>query len=69
MSDKTNQLDETAEQDLSELLQIRRDKLSALQQEGKDPFLLQLAHVIPLHRKSVTALKNLKIRMSVLLAV
>lgn len=26
------------EQDLSELLQIRRDKLSALQQEGNDPF-------------------------------
>lgn len=27
-----------AEQDLSELLQIRRDKLTALQQEGSDPF-------------------------------
>lgn len=27
-----------AEQDLSELLQIRRDKLTALQQEGGDPF-------------------------------
>ncbi len=28
-----------AQEDLSELLQIRRDKLTALQQEGKDPFL------------------------------
>lgn len=29
---------EITEQELSELLQIRRDKLSALQQEGKDPY-------------------------------
>ncbi|HHW45812.1 MAG TPA: lysine--tRNA ligase [Clostridiales bacterium] len=28
----------TQEQDLNELLQIRRDKLKALQEEGKDPF-------------------------------
>ena len=28
------------EQDLNELLQIRRDKLSQLQQEGQDPFRL-----------------------------
>ena len=26
------------EQELSEILQIRRDKLAALQQEGRDPF-------------------------------
>ena len=36
MSDiKTN---EAPEQELSEILQVRRDKLKALQQEGKDPF-------------------------------
>ena len=29
---------EITEQELSELLQIRRDKLSALQKEGKDPY-------------------------------
>ena len=26
------------EQDLSQILQVRRDKLAALQKEGKDPF-------------------------------
>ena len=26
------------EQELSEILQVRRDKLSGLQQEGRDPF-------------------------------
>ena len=36
MSDiKTN---ETPAQELSEILQVRRDKLTALQQEGRDPF-------------------------------
>ena len=35
-----NKINETAapEQELSELLQIRRDKLKALQEEGRDPF-------------------------------
>lgn len=37
MSNKTKEPVEQ-EQDLSELLQIRRDKLTALQQTGKDPF-------------------------------
>lgn len=36
MSDNIQQSEETRE--LSEILQIRRDKLSALQNEGKDPF-------------------------------
>ena len=36
MSDiKTN---EAPAQELSEILQVRRDKLTALQQEGRDPF-------------------------------
>ena len=36
MSDiKTN---EVPAQELSEILQVRRDKLTALQQEGRDPF-------------------------------
>lgn len=35
---KTPQNEAAEQQDLSELLQIRRDKLKALQQEGSDPF-------------------------------
>lgn len=40
MSDQTKEpiVQAEEEQDISELLQIRRDKLTALQQEGKDPF-------------------------------
>ena len=43
MSDQTKKPMEPVEeqeQDISELLQIRRDKLTALQQEGKDPFFI-----------------------------
>ena len=38
MSDTNNRQNEPV-QELSEILQIRRDKLAALQQEGRDPFL------------------------------
>ena len=38
MSQDNNQNTPAPEQDLSELLQIRRDKLKALQDEGRDPF-------------------------------
>ena len=38
MSNETNTPAAAPEQDLSELLQIRRDKLKALQDEGRDPF-------------------------------
>lgn len=38
MSDKTKEPMEQEQQDISELLQIRRDKLTTLQQTGKDPF-------------------------------
>ena len=39
MEQKNNPAEkEITEQELSELLQIRRDKLSALQQDGKDPY-------------------------------
>ena len=37
MDEKMQQLPETA-QELSEILQIRRDKLAALRAEGRDPF-------------------------------
>ena len=37
MSEEKNRTEAT-EQELSEILQIRRDKLAALQQEGRDPF-------------------------------
>ena len=37
MSEERNN-QQAPEQELSEILQIRRDKLSALQQEGRDPF-------------------------------
>ena len=36
MAEKTNAGDQ--QQDLSEILRIRREKLSALQEEGRDPF-------------------------------
>ena len=38
MSEEKNNQSPAPEQDLSELLQIRRDKLKALQDEGRDPF-------------------------------
>ncbi len=38
MSEEKNNQTPAPEQDLSELLQIRRDKLKALQDEGRDPF-------------------------------
>ena len=37
MADETNR-NETQQQDLGELLRIRREKLKALQEEGRDPF-------------------------------
>ena len=48
MSEEKN-VQPAQEQELSEILQIRRDKLSALQQEGRDPFqqtrFLSLIHI------------------------
>ena len=38
MSDEVNNRQEGQEASLSELLQIRRDKLAELQKQGKDPF-------------------------------
>ena len=38
MSQETKNPAPAPEQDLSELLQIRRDKLKSLQDEGRDPF-------------------------------
>ena len=38
MSDQTNNQPVQEEPSLSELLQIRRDKLSALREQGQDPF-------------------------------
>jgi len=47
MSDQKNEVTEAAEpeQDISELLQIRRDKLTALQQAGNDPFSITTCEV------------------------
>lgn len=47
MSDQLNEVTEAAEpeQDISELLQIRRDKLTALQNAGKDPFSITTSKV------------------------
>ena len=36
MPDQTNN---TAQENLSEILQVRRDKLTALRQSGNDPFI------------------------------
>ncbi|MBR4952884.1 MAG: hypothetical protein IKZ30_00055, partial [Oscillospiraceae bacterium] len=38
MSEEIKNVEQQPEQSLSELLQIRRDKLAALQEEGRDPF-------------------------------
>ena len=38
MAEERNQNTAVAEQDLSEILQVRRDKLAALRAEGRDPF-------------------------------
>ena len=38
MAEERNQNTAAAEQDLSEILQVRRDKLAALRAEGRDPF-------------------------------
>ena len=40
MSEQNRQNEQQPEQSLSELLQIRRDKLTQLQQDGQDPFLI-----------------------------
>ena len=41
MSDQTNSQQPVQEEpSLSELLQIRRDKLTALQEQGQDPFVI-----------------------------
>lgn len=40
MSEQTNNNQPAAEPSLSELLQVRRDKLAELRQQGKDPFTL-----------------------------
>ena len=39
MSENPN-VNAAPQQELSEILQVRRDKLAALQQEGRDPFLI-----------------------------
>ena len=38
MSEEIKNVEQQPEENLSELLQIRRDKLAALQEEGRDPF-------------------------------
>ena len=44
MSEKVENSPVEKEQDLSELLQIRRDKLAALQDKGEDPFEITVRH-------------------------
>lgn len=38
MQENNNQNNEVEELDINHLMQIRRDKLAELQQEGKDPY-------------------------------
>ena len=42
MSDQTNNQPVQEEPSLSELLQVRRDKLAALREQGQDPFVCLL---------------------------
>ncbi len=48
MAEKTNE----QQQDLSEILRIRREKLSALQQEGRDPF-QETKYVVSRHAQEI----------------
>ena len=38
MSEQNNKPQQAQEQDLNQLLKVRREKLAALQEAGKDPF-------------------------------
>ena len=48
MAEKTNE----QQQDLSEILRIRREKLSTLQQEGRDPF-QETKYVVSRHAQEI----------------
>ena len=62
MSEKEKEaIVEEQQQDISELLQIRRDKLAALQAEGNNPFFV--------NRKFMTVLKSWKEKMCALQVV
>ena len=72
MSDNTNQ-NAAPEQELSEILQVRRDKLAALQQEGRDPFQITkyevshhstevLAHFAELEGKEVSVAGRMMVK-------
>ena len=54
MQQSKNPAEEMTEQQRSELLQIRRDKLSALQQAGKDPFAIT-KYTVTHHSEEVKA--------------
>ena len=38
MAEQTNTMNQEVQQDLSEILRVRREKLRTLQEEGRDPF-------------------------------
>ena len=40
MSEQNNKPQQPQEQDLNQLLKVRREKLAALQEAGKDPFVI-----------------------------
>ena len=72
MSDNPN-LSAVPEQELSEILQVRRDKLAALQQEGRDPFQITkyevshhstevLAHFAELEGKEVSVAGRMMVK-------
>lgn len=72
MSDNPN-LSAAPEQELSEILQVRRDKLAALQQEGRDPFQITkydvshhstdvLAHFAELEGKEVSVAGRMMVK-------
>ena len=50
------------EQDLSQVLKVRRDKLAALQKEGKDPFQQTKFTVYTTPRRSKSTLTRWKAR-------
>ena len=70
MSENKNEQPQAAqtEQELNELLQIRRDKLAKLQEAGKDPFAITTCRGITMPRRSATSLRRWKTRTSALRA-
>lgn len=55
---------QTQEQDMNQLLKVRRDKLKELQESGKDPFVITKYDVTITARRSKTIMRSWKTKKS-----